>query len=225
MRMPFRGKYKMTQPFGAMYRYLGKQRKHMGVDWALPKNTPVVACFNGIVSRVEKWRLTGYGRSVYLRSSDGVFEALYAHLSSIDIELGQEVKAGRVLGYSGRTGFWRGKTGYHLHFGLKRGGYYIDPLKYLDQQNKLKIPVKEVKLSKREKWAAATGRDKKEYPGESEYITKGYTVKKGDTLWGIAEQFYGDGNLWKKIHYANEDLIKNPKKIYPGQVLKIPGFK
>ena len=49
-----------------------------------------------------------------------------------------------------------------------------------------------------------------------------YTVVKGDTLSHIAKQFYGDANKWKRIHEANKDLIKDPDRIFPGQVLKIP---
>ena len=49
-----------------------------------------------------------------------------------------------------------------------------------------------------------------------------YEVKKGDTLWKIAEQFYGDGNLYKKIFEANRDILKNPDTIKIGQKLQIP---
>ena len=49
-----------------------------------------------------------------------------------------------------------------------------------------------------------------------------YTVVKGDTLSGIAKQFYGNANRWKAIYEANTDQIKNPDLIKPGQVLVIP---
>ena len=51
---------------------------------------------------------------------------------------------------------------------------------------------------------------------------KTYTVQKGDTLWKIAKQFYGNGALNTKIVSANSDKIKNPNLIYAGQVLAIP---
>ena len=49
-----------------------------------------------------------------------------------------------------------------------------------------------------------------------------YTVAKGDTLSKIAKQHYGDANKWKKIYDANRDILKDPDRIFPGQVLKIP---
>ena len=50
---------------------------------------------------------------------------------------------------------------------------------------------------------------------------KTYTVQSGDTLWGIAKQFYGDGNQYTKIVSANTS-ITNPNLIQVGQVLSIP---
>ncbi|WP_457062152.1 LysM peptidoglycan-binding domain-containing protein [Mycobacteroides abscessus] len=47
-----------------------------------------------------------------------------------------------------------------------------------------------------------------------------YTVESGDTLWAIAERFYGDGNQYQKI--ADASGIANPDLIQPGQVLTIP---
>lgn len=52
--------------------------------------------------------------------------------------------------------------------------------------------------------------------------SKTYTVVKGDTLWGIAKRFYGNGSNYPKIFNANKDKISNPNLIYPGQVLTIP---
>lgn len=51
---------------------------------------------------------------------------------------------------------------------------------------------------------------------------KTYTVQKGDSLWKIAKQFYGNGAQYSKIVSANADKIKNPNLIYPGQVFTIP---
>ncbi len=57
-------------------------------------------------------------------------------------------------------------------------------------------------------------------PQEAESDT--YEVKKGDTLWAIAEHYYGSGAKYKQIVEANQPMIKNENEIYPGQVLRIP---
>jgi nucleoid-associated protein YgaU len=49
-----------------------------------------------------------------------------------------------------------------------------------------------------------------------------YVVKRGDTLYGIARQVYGDGNAWTRIQHANPIVLKNPDLIHPGLVLRIP---
>lgn len=49
-----------------------------------------------------------------------------------------------------------------------------------------------------------------------------HTVVKGNTLWGIAQRYYGKGSLWPRIFDANRSKIKNPHWIYPGQVFVIP---
>lgn len=52
--------------------------------------------------------------------------------------------------------------------------------------------------------------------------TKTYTVKKGDTLWGIAKKYYGNGAKYPTIYNANKGKIKSPNLIYVGQVFTIP---
>lgn len=49
-----------------------------------------------------------------------------------------------------------------------------------------------------------------------------YVVQKGDTLWAIAERFYGEGREWRRIYEANEDRIEDPDLIQPGWELTIP---
>jgi nucleoid-associated protein YgaU len=62
------------------------------------------------------------------------------------------------------------------------------------------------------------------FPGQVLRIpaTAQYTVVAGDTLGGIAQQFYGDESQWPRIFQANQDQIDNPDLIFPGQVLCIP---
>ena len=58
-------------------------------------------------------------------------------------------------------------------------------------------------------------------PDENPYA-QFYTVKKGDSLSRIAEEFYGDPMLYPRIFEANRDQLSDPDKIRPGQKLRIP---
>ena len=52
-----------------------------------------------------------------------------------------------------------------------------------------------------------------------------YTVKSGDSLSKIAKKYYGDAMRYPDIFEANTPMLKHPDRIYPGQVLRIPGAK
>jgi nucleoid-associated protein YgaU len=58
-------------------------------------------------------------------------------------------------------------------------------------------------------------------PADNAY-TQWYEVKKGDTLWKIAKEVYGDGSLYPDIFKANQDTLSDPDKIQVGQMLRIP---
>ena len=49
-----------------------------------------------------------------------------------------------------------------------------------------------------------------------------YEIEKGDSLWKIAKNFYGDGNKYTKIFDANREVIQDADKIFPGQKIRIP---
>jgi nucleoid-associated protein YgaU len=53
-------------------------------------------------------------------------------------------------------------------------------------------------------------------------VTQYHQVKKGDTLWKIAEHYYGDGSLYTKIFEVNRDILNDPNAIKVGQKLRIP---
>jgi len=59
-------------------------------------------------------------------------------------------------------------------------------------------------------------------PEEPEEKAEFYEIVGGDTLGGIAKQFYGSAGKYMKIFEANRDIISDPNKIYPGQKIKIP---
>ena len=49
-----------------------------------------------------------------------------------------------------------------------------------------------------------------------------YTVQRGDSLWKIAREQLGDGTRWGELYEANRDTIRDPRRIYVGQVLQVP---
>jgi nucleoid-associated protein YgaU len=58
--------------------------------------------------------------------------------------------------------------------------------------------------------------------GGGEAASQFYTVQKGDTLSKIAREFYGEASKYPQIFEANKPMLKDPDKIYPGQMLRIP---
>src|ERR1700710_3143702 len=55
-------------------------------------------------------------------------------------------------------------------------------------------------------------------------VSQFHTVVSGDNLWKIADKYYGNGAKNEVIFEANKPMLKNPDKIYPGQVLRIPAL-
>ncbi|MEM8777547.1 MAG: peptidoglycan DD-metalloendopeptidase family protein [Cyanobacteria bacterium P01_G01_bin.49] len=89
----------------------GTNKMHNGTDIGAPLGTPVVASYAGEVANAD-W-LGGYGLTVVLRHLEGSQESLYAHLSEIYVQPGEQVEQGAVIGRVGNTGY---STGPHLHF-------------------------------------------------------------------------------------------------------------
>ena len=88
---------------------------------------PIAAAIAGQVVFVGGDRCCSYGFHVEIKH-DETFTTVYAHLDSWNVELGQFVEAGQVIGFSGSSGR---STGPHLHFEIRRNGIYVDPLLYL----------------------------------------------------------------------------------------------
>jgi len=98
---------------------------HKGIDWACSSGTPVFASSAGVVERAEY--SGSYGYVVYIDHPDGR-QTRYAHNSKLACKVGQSVKQGEVIAYSGSTG---NSTGPHVHFEILIGGVQVNPLKYL----------------------------------------------------------------------------------------------
>jgi murein DD-endopeptidase MepM/ murein hydrolase activator NlpD len=106
-------------------RYYGS---HQGIDIPLAEGTKVYAAADGkVVAAQSGSGPMSYGLYVRIKHSDK-YVTFYAHLSRIDVKVGQEVTKGQLIGLSGNTGF---STGPHLHFGLFRNGAAIDPSGYV----------------------------------------------------------------------------------------------
>ena len=107
-----------------------RERVHLGLDFAMSKNTPLRTIQDGVIERVVKMHEVS-GNAVYVKWADGK-TALYAHMDSVSVQVGDRVKIGDLLGYSGNTGNVFGENGgYHLHFAIKDGlGRWIDPDPY-----------------------------------------------------------------------------------------------
>ena len=97
-------------------------RAHNGVDYSAPTGTPVRAVGEGVVELAG--RQNGYGNVVQLMHANGK-STLYAHLSRIDVRMGQRVEQGQAVGAVGATGW---ATGPHLHFEFRINGQFQDPL-------------------------------------------------------------------------------------------------
>jgi murein DD-endopeptidase MepM/ murein hydrolase activator NlpD len=94
---------------------------HAGFDLAAVTGTTVGAAARGTV--VHAGPAGSYGNLVTVRHDDG-FESRYAHLSAVDVQIGDVVAAGQHIGKVGSTGH---STGPHLHFEIRQDGHPIDP--------------------------------------------------------------------------------------------------
>ena len=100
--------------------------RHYGFDLASTARAPIPASAAGRV--VFAGELGIYGQCVILGHGLGL-SSLYAHLSRIDVDPGEDVAQGAILGASGTTGLAGGD---HLHFALLVGDTYVNPLEWWD---------------------------------------------------------------------------------------------
>ncbi len=116
----------ITGSFGErMDPFSGEGAFHTGVDIGAPYGNPVVATADGIVINAEEH--IGYGRLVVVDHGFGV-TTWYAHLSSLNAVVGQQVKRGEVIGYVGVSGR---STGPHVHYEVRINGAPVNPMRYL----------------------------------------------------------------------------------------------
>lgn len=107
----------------------GGARRHSGVDLKTKANDEIVAAFDGEV--IASGPYFGYGNCIRIKHAYG-FETLYSHQSKNMVKKGDKVKAGEVIGLTGRTGR---ATTEHLHFEMSFGGRRFDPAIIFDHGN------------------------------------------------------------------------------------------
>ncbi|PYS74773.1 MAG: hypothetical protein DMF69_00810 [Acidobacteria bacterium] len=98
---------------------------HTGQDIEAPMGAPVIAGASGKISFVG-WQ-NGYGQLVIVDHGGGL-STRYGHLSHIDVDMGQQVSRGQLVGKVGSTGR---STGPHLHYEVRINDQAVNPLQYL----------------------------------------------------------------------------------------------
>ena len=123
---PVPGYSRISSPFGyRIHPVLGVKKLHTGIDIPAPTGTPAVAVSSGTV--IYSGVQGSYGNTVMIRHDNGLV-SLYAHNSSLVVNVGDKVEKGQVVAKIGSTGR---STGPHLHFEIRVNGTVQNPLNYL----------------------------------------------------------------------------------------------
>jgi murein DD-endopeptidase MepM/ murein hydrolase activator NlpD len=101
---------------------LQKWRAHLGTDFAASTGTPARTVGDGVVEFAGSQN--GYGNVIFIKHRNNT-ETVYAHLSKIMVQRGQNVSQGQTIGLVGSTGW---ATGPHLHFEVRVNGVQHDPM-------------------------------------------------------------------------------------------------
>jgi murein DD-endopeptidase MepM/ murein hydrolase activator NlpD len=127
LKSPLKFDPRITSGFSRSRRHpvLNYVRAHNGVDYAARPGAPIVAVAGGVVT-FAGWT-SGGGRTVKLHHASG-YDSEYLHMSAIapGVRVGMRVGQGELVGRVGSTGL---ATGPHLHYGLKRNGSYVNPVR------------------------------------------------------------------------------------------------
>lgn len=130
-----KGRWAYPLPDAHVISPYGGKRRHSGVDLKTRPNDEIVAAFDGVVTASSPYY--GYGNCIRIKHAYG-FETLYSHQSKNLVKAGDKVKAGQVIGLTGRTGR---ATTEHLHFEISFGGRRIDPAMVFDHKEHRLQPV------------------------------------------------------------------------------------
>jgi murein DD-endopeptidase MepM/ murein hydrolase activator NlpD len=132
LRKPVTGEIDETSPFGVRMDPIAHEAAmHTGIDFRGEIGEPIHVTAGGTVTTAG-WT-GGYGKLVEIDHGNGL-ATRYGHLSEIDVEVGQTVRAGAVIGKLGSTGR---STGPHLHYETRLNGEAVNPQKFLDAGDRL----------------------------------------------------------------------------------------
>ncbi len=139
------------------------RRPHLGVDYAAPAGTPVVAIADGTVT-AKYWDKKGGGNVLKLKHTNG-YTSAYLHLKGYakGVNVGSRVSQGQTICYVGNTGT---STGPHLDFRVYKNGKAIDPLKIPSN------PVEPIKEANRKAFEDIRDRVMAELAGEVDEQTR-----------------------------------------------------
>ncbi|MDZ7586889.1 MAG: M23 family metallopeptidase [Patescibacteria group bacterium] len=203
LERPVDNKFKVWQRFGEIrpettWAYAEFGGQHSGVDFYMPAGNKISCSFEGVVVRRE-WH-QGMGNVVGVRNGNIV--TLYAHLSKFEINLGEIVGGGDLVGLSGNTGAATLPDVPHLHFELRD----------------LTRPILKEMIFEPE-----FGRSIKQWQDAFAYVVNNTSTPK---TWGfLAERYLGDVEKYEDIIRANPKLsFGEGERLPDGLEVVIPNF-
>ncbi len=119
----------LSSGFGLRFHPIHKVRRmHAGIDFGARTGTPIYATGAGKVTKVST-RFTGAGKNIEIDHGFG-FKTKYFHLSEFNVKVGQRVKRGELIAFSGNTGT---SSGPHLHYEVHKNRKSVNPIHYFFQ--------------------------------------------------------------------------------------------
>lgn len=196
MKSPYKGRFRVSQQY--------KGAAHQGVDLVGVDSKNLYTPVSGIVQVAGNNDPKGFGIYVRIREDNTGHIHYFGHMSCTTVRVGDCVKIGQQIGVEGSTGR---STGSHCHWEIRRT---LQHSSFMDVCAFSGIPN-----------SAGTynaGNTDKPDDNQNAYIL--YTVKSGDSLWKIANQYMGSGTQYERLAAYNNIPVN--KVIHPGDKLKIP---